>query len=99
MKMKDNGRKWMWLFLGALAATQLYFVRELLAAFALFSLAFAAIALIIAPIYLGQKIWESGVARVAVSRNAGILAVRRAVASVEDLARRPLRRPDSEPAH
>ena len=42
MKNKDKGRKWMWWFLGVLAALQLYFVRELLAAFALFAVGFAA---------------------------------------------------------
>ena len=38
MKTSDKSRKWMWWFLGILAAMQLYFVRELLAAFALFAL-------------------------------------------------------------
>ncbi len=35
MKNKDKSRKWMWWFLGVVAALQVYFVRELLAAFAL----------------------------------------------------------------
>src|SRR6266852_3276599 len=34
MKTKDKSRKWMWWFLGIVVALQLYFVRELLAAFA-----------------------------------------------------------------
>jgi len=44
MKTKDSSRKWMWWFLGVVLAMQLYFVRELLAAFALFVLGFGAIA-------------------------------------------------------
>ena len=48
MKTKDKSRKWMWWFLGIIGAMQLYFVRELLAAFALFALGFAAIASVIA---------------------------------------------------
>ncbi|HTP67552.1 MAG TPA: hypothetical protein VMJ35_01490 [Dongiaceae bacterium] len=96
--MKDKGRKWMWLFLVVLVAWQFYAVRELLAAFALFFLGFAAIAGAILSVYFAQKTWEAGVARVAVSRNRLILAMRRSVAALEDLARRPIRRPDSEPA-
>src|SRR6476661_3774161 len=47
MKIKDSNRKWMWWFLGVVLALQLYFVRELLAAFALFALGFAAIAFVV----------------------------------------------------
>jgi hypothetical protein len=98
MIKKDNRRKWMWLFLIALAAFQFYAVRELLAAFALFILGFGAIALFIASLYLLQKTWEAGVTRVAVSQHPVILVARRSVALVEDWARRPVHRPDSEPA-
>ena len=58
MQNKDKSRKWMWWFLGIVVALQLYFVRELLAAFALFALAFAAIAGLIAGLYMLQKGWE-----------------------------------------
>src|SRR5215471_9234247 len=44
MKNKDKSRKWMWWLLGSITALQAYFVRELLAAFALFALGFLAIA-------------------------------------------------------
>src|SRR4029077_4412451 len=98
-KAKDNWRKWMWMFLGVIAALQLYFVRELLAAFALFALGFAGIAVCLASLYLAQKGWESGVARLAGSQNSWVLAARRATAVSEEWVRRPLRRPDSEPAH
>jgi len=98
MIKKDNRRKWMWLFLGGVAAFQFYAIREILAAFALFVLGFAAIAAFIASLYLLQKSWEVGVGRLAASQNAAILAVRRSVAVVEDLARRPIRRPGSAPA-
>ena len=98
-KAKDNWRKWMWMFLGVIAALQLYFVRELLAAFALFALGFAGIAVCLASLYVAQKGWESGVARLAASQNSWVLAARRAAVVSEEWARRPLRRPDSEPAH
>lgn len=96
MSKRDKGRKWIWWFLGIIAAMQLYFVRELLAAFAIFVLGFAVIALAIASLYMAQKTWEAGVARVAASQNPAILAVRRSVAAVEDFGRRPIRRPGSQ---
>jgi hypothetical protein len=95
MENKDKGRKWMWWFLAVVAAFQLYFVRELLAAFALFAAVFIAIGAVIASLYMLQKSWEVVVARLAASAHPVILSARRAVAALEDLARRPLRRPGS----
>lgn len=99
MIAKDSLRKWIWWFLGGIAALQFYFVRELLAAFALFALGFVVIGLCLGALYSVQKGWEAGVGRLAASQSAWILATRRAVATVEVWGRRPLRRPDSEPAH
>ena len=98
MSTKDSRRKWMWLFLLVLAAFQLYAVRELLAAFAIFVLVFGAIGLLVGVLYFLQKTWEMGVARAVVSQHPVILAARRSVAVLEDWARHPIRRPDSEPA-
>jgi hypothetical protein len=98
MKNKDNSRKWMWWFLGVVVAAQLYFVWELLAAFALFAIGFAAIAFVIVSLYMLQKGWEVAVSRVADSNHPVVDMARRSVSAVEDLARRPLRRPGSEPA-
>jgi predicted membrane protein len=95
MENKDKSRKWMWWFLGVVAAFQLYFVRELLAAFALFAVVFAAIAVLVMGVYMLQKTWEVGVARLAASAHPVVLSARRAVSALEDLARRPLRRPGS----
>jgi len=98
MKTKDSNRKWMWWFLGIVIALQLYFVRELVAAFALFALGFAAIAFVVMSLYMLQKVWETGVQRVADSQNPVVDMARRGVNAVEDLARRPLRRPGSAAA-
>jgi hypothetical protein len=92
---KDTSRKWMWWFLGILGALQLYFVRELLAAFALFAIAFAVIASTLISLYMLQKSWEVAVARVADSRHPVVNFARRSFALIEDMARRPLRRPGS----
>jgi hypothetical protein len=96
--MKDHLRKWMWLFLVVLAAIQVYAVRELLAAFAIFFLGFAAIALCVGSLYFLHKTWEAGVGWAVRSKHPIFLAARRSVVLVEDLARRPLRRPNSEAA-
>jgi predicted membrane protein len=98
MKTKDSNRKWMWWFLGVVLALQLYFVRELLAAFALFALGFAVIAFVVVSLYMLQKVWETGVQRVADSQHPVVDIARRGVNAVEDLARRPLRRPGSAAA-
>jgi hypothetical protein len=98
MKNKDSKRKWMWWFLGVVLALQLYFVRELVAAFALFALGFAAIAFVVMSLYMLQKVWEAGVQRVADSQHPVVDIARRGVNAVEDLARRPLRRPGSAAA-
>ena len=98
MKSKDNSRKWMWWLLGMVAALQLYFVRELLAAFALFALVFAVIGGFIAGLYLLQKAWTSAVVRVADSQSPAMNAFRNGMDAVGDFARRPLRRPGSAAA-
>ena len=97
-KAKDNGRKWMWWFLAVVVLLQMYFVKELLAAFALFAMGFAAIGFVVASLYMMQKGWAVAVERVADSGHPLVMAARRSVSAVEELARRPLRRPDSEPA-
>jgi hypothetical protein len=61
----DRSRVWLWVFLAIVAASQLYFVRELVAAFALFAIAFAALAAVVAGFYLLVKSWELAVARLA----------------------------------
>ncbi len=64
-KLKDNDRKWLWAFLAIIVMSQLYFVQELLAVFALFALSFAAIALVVASLYTLQHCWELAMLRLA----------------------------------
>ena len=93
---KDRDRKWMWWLLGSIAALQVYFVQELLAAFALFAMAFLAIAGATVSVYMLHRAWAVTVDRVADSRHPAVLALRQRISTVEDLARRPFRRPGSE---
>jgi hypothetical protein len=98
MKSKDKSRKWMWWLLGVVVALQLYFVRELLAAFALFALFFAVIGSFIGGLYLLQKAWSGAVVRLADSQHPAMSAFRNGMDAVGDFARRPLRRPGSAAA-
>jgi hypothetical protein len=98
MMTKDKGRKWMWWFLAAGAALQVYFVQEVLAAFALFAMGFMAIALVIGSMYMLHRGWVVAVDRIADSRHPIMVATRQGIDAIEDLARRPFRRPGSEAA-
>ena len=66
--MNDTRRSWLWWFLAIVIASQVYFVRELVAAFALFAIAFVAIAFVVASLYMLQKSWELAKARLAALR-------------------------------
>jgi hypothetical protein len=98
MKAKDKSRKWMWMFLAALVSLQMYFVWELLAVFALFAVAFSAIALVIGTMYMLHRGWALGVERIADSQHPVMVATRQGIYTIEDAARRPFRRPGSAPA-
>ena len=98
VKSPDRARKWMWVFLGALVALQLYFVRELLAALLLFTLAFAALAGFGLVFYLVQRAGQSSIAWVEPRTRALAGVARRGVGMVEEFSKKPLRRPRSEPA-
>ncbi len=98
MKTKDRSRKWMWVFLVALFSLQTYFAWELLAVFALFAVGFAAIAFVIGSVYMLHRGWALAVDRVADSKHPIMVATRQRVDAIEDMARRPFRRPGSAPA-
>lgn len=65
VEVKDNGRKWFWGFLAVLVMSQIYFVLELLAAFSLFLVGFAAIALLVVIFYTLENCWKLAMARLA----------------------------------
>jgi len=88
MKSKDKSRKWMWWFLGVIVAMQLYFVRELLAAFALFALGFGVVAAIIGAAYMLYQGWAVAVDRLAASQHPAVAFAKRQANLVEELARR-----------
>lgn len=64
-KPKDKGRIWLWGLLAVIVMSQIYFVQELLVAFVLFALGFAAIAFVVASLYMLQHCWELAAMRLA----------------------------------
>ena len=96
---KDRLKKWMWVFLAVLFALQVYFVRELLAALFLFTLAFAVLAGLALVFYLVEQAGQLSLAWVEPRTRSVMPKLReRAVGLVEDLSKRPFRRPRSQPA-
>jgi hypothetical protein len=65
---RDRRRTWIWAFLGALVASQLYFVKELLVAFVMFTLVFAAVAAVVIALYMLPSVWEVAMVRMAAVR-------------------------------
>jgi hypothetical protein len=71
-KIKDTGRNWLWGFLAVIALAQLYVVRELLAAFVIFAVGFAALAFVVVSLYMLQQSWQLAVARISAFRRPAI---------------------------
>ncbi len=96
---KDRLKKWMWALLAALVAVQVYFVRELLAALFLFTLAFAVLAGLALVFYLVEQAGQFSLAWVEPrTRSVMPKLLERALGLLEDLSKRTLRRPRSQPA-
>jgi hypothetical protein len=86
-----RARKWMWIGLGVFAALQIYFVRELLAALMLFTGLFIVCAVLALVLYLVDRASRWGIGL------AGHQA-KRALTVAEEISKKQLRRPRSEPA-
>jgi hypothetical protein len=88
---EQRARKWLWIGLGAFVALQIYFVRELLAALILFTGLFIVCAVIALVVYLVDRAsrWGLGVAG---------QQAKRALTAAEEISKKQLRRPRSEPA-
>jgi hypothetical protein len=86
-----KARKWLWISIVAFVALQIYFVRELLAALMLFTGAFVLCAMVALVFYLIDRAsrWGLGLAE---------HQAKRALVAVEEISKKQLRRPRSEPA-
>jgi uncharacterized membrane protein (UPF0136 family) len=85
-----KARKWMWIALGAFVALQIYFVQELLVAFMLFTGIFVICAIVALALYLVDRASRWGLDL------AGHQA-KRALVAAEEISKKQLRRPRSEP--
>ena len=88
---EPKARKWLWVAVVAFVALQIYFVQEMVAALVLFTGVFVLCALVALVLYLvdvGGR-WGLGVAE---------QQAKRAIVAAEELSKKQLRRPRSEPA-
>jgi len=90
MISEHKARKWLWIGLGVFGALQIYFIRELLAAFLLFTGIFIVCAIFALALYLVDRASRWGLSM------AGNHA-KRAFTVAEEISKKPLRRPRSEP--
>jgi hypothetical protein len=84
-------QKWMWIGVAAFIALQVYFVQELIVVFVLFTGLFVVCALIALVLYLVDRASRWGLSA------AGHQA-KRAMVAAEEISKKQLRRPRSEPA-
>jgi hypothetical protein len=95
---EKKARNWMWAALLALAAMQIYFVQELLAALLLFAVAFVIIAIAALGLYLVDIGGQRGFSWVGQHSRPAFQLVRRGWTLLEDFSRKQLHRPRSAPA-
>lgn len=88
---EPKARKWLWIGIAAVVALQIYFVQEMVAALVLFTGLFIVCALIALVLYLVDRAgrWGLGVAE---------QQAKRALVAAEEISKKQLRRPRSEPA-
>jgi hypothetical protein len=88
---EKKARKWMWVALGVFVALQIYFVQEMLAALMLFTGLFVVCGVVALGLYLIDKASRWGIGM------AGTQA-KKALVAAEEISKKQLRRPRSEPA-
>jgi hypothetical protein len=88
---EKKARKWMWVALGVFVALQIYFVQEMLAALMLFTGLFVVCGVVALGLYLIDKASRWGIGM------AGSQA-KKALVAAEEISKKQLRRPRSEPA-
>jgi threonine/homoserine efflux transporter RhtA len=87
---EKNARKWIWFGLAALGATQLYFVREMIAALVLFSVVFAVVAGGALLLYAFDQASQRTLAWAEPQTMRAARVARRGWALVEEISKKPL---------
>jgi hypothetical protein len=90
--------RFLWISLAAVAAFQLYFVRELLAAMAIFAIAFVAIGTVALVLYLVDRAGERTVEWVEPQAERAAHAARKAIDRAEEISKKQLHRLRSQTA-
>lgn len=88
----------MWGILAAIVALQLYYVRAMLAALLLFTVGFGLVAFVGFAVFVMDRAGQRSLAWVEAHSGPTVRVARRGWNLVEDISRRPFRRPRSEPA-
>jgi hypothetical protein len=87
-----TARKRLWIGLAALAALQIYFVRELMAALVLFSVLFAVVATVVLIVYLFDRASQRTLAWAEPKTIGAVRLARRALGRAEEVSRKQLHR-------
>jgi hypothetical protein len=90
--------KWFWTGLAVFVALQMYFIRELLAVFILFSIGFAVLAIIALAGYLVEQAGEKSYTWAEPHARELAPKLREGVKLAEELSKKPFHRPRSETA-
>ena len=93
-----KARKWLWISLAAVAALQIYFVQELMAAMVLFSVVFAIVAVAAFLLYLFDRASQRTLAWAEPQTKRAARVARRALARAEEVSKKQLHRLRSETA-
>jgi hypothetical protein len=94
---KEKAWKWFWVALAALVALQLYFVRELLAAYFLFAVVFAVLLVFAAIFFILEEVGERGVTWAESHAVELVGFARRRFAHLEGFGKKSFRRPGPRP--
>ena len=95
---EKKARKWLWYGLAAVAAVQLYFVQEMMAALVLFSVLFAVAAAVVVLVYLFDRASQRAMAWAEPRAVRAARHTQRTWARAEEISRKQLHRLRSETA-
>jgi hypothetical protein len=98
VQFENKARRWMWGFLIALGALQIYYVQEMLAALFLFTLAFAVFAVIALAFYAANRVSQATLVQVRPVLRVAERGGRRTFELIEHVSKKTFRRPHSETA-
>ena len=93
-----KARKWLWITLGALAALQIYFVQEILAALFLFSVVFVIVAVAALVFYLFDRASQLTMDWAEPQTVRAARLARKAIVRAEEVSKKQLHRLRSETA-